>query len=123
MRGLAISVCAALFVFGMVALGSGVSAAPSQLSMRPSLQSPAAAHAITVGKKKKKHKKHKVADTANFNSCSVVTQAEAASALGQSVAPGVLGNATVEGVSPASSTGPRHSPRTPRTWPRPTASG
>ena len=37
------------------------------------------------------------ATTANFNSCSVVTQAEAASALGQSVTPGVLGNATVEG--------------------------
>ena len=37
------------------------------------------------------------ASTANFNSCSVVTQAEAASALGQSVTPGVLGNATVEG--------------------------
>lgn len=33
----------------------------------------------------------------NFNSCSVVTQAEAASALGQSVTPGVLGTATVEG--------------------------
>jgi hypothetical protein len=38
-----------------------------------------------------------VATTANFNSCSVVTQAEAASAIGQSVTPGVLGNATVEG--------------------------
>jgi hypothetical protein len=37
------------------------------------------------------------ATTANFNSCSVVTQTEAASALGQSVTPGVLGNATVEG--------------------------
>lgn len=37
------------------------------------------------------------AATANFNSCSVVTQAEAASAIGQSVTPGVLGNATVEG--------------------------
>jgi hypothetical protein len=35
--------------------------------------------------------------TANFNSCSVVAQAEAASAIGQSVTPGVLGNATVEG--------------------------
>jgi hypothetical protein len=32
-----------------------------------------------------------------FNSCSVVTQAEAASALGASVTAGVLGNATVEG--------------------------
>jgi hypothetical protein len=37
------------------------------------------------------------ATTANFNSCSVVTQAEAASAIGQSVTPGVLGKATVEG--------------------------
>jgi hypothetical protein len=37
------------------------------------------------------------AATANVDSCSVVTQAEAASALGQSVTPGVLGNATVEG--------------------------
>ena len=33
----------------------------------------------------------------NFDSCSVVTRAEAASALGQAVTPGVLGNATVEG--------------------------
>ncbi|MGP8005873.1 MAG: hypothetical protein ACLP2J_02405 [Acidimicrobiales bacterium] len=37
------------------------------------------------------------ATTANFDSCSVVTQAEAAAALGQSVTAGVLGNATVEG--------------------------
>ncbi len=37
------------------------------------------------------------ASTANFNSCSEVTQAEAASAIGTSVTPGVLGNATVEG--------------------------
>jgi hypothetical protein len=35
--------------------------------------------------------------TANFNSCSVVTQAEAASVLGSSVTVGILGNATVEG--------------------------
>jgi len=33
----------------------------------------------------------------NFNSCSVVTQAEAASAIGEAVTPGVLGTATVEG--------------------------
>jgi hypothetical protein len=38
-----------------------------------------------------------VASTANFNSCLVVTQAEAASAIGQSVSAGILGNATVEG--------------------------
>jgi hypothetical protein len=64
------------------------------------------------GKHHKKHKKHKKAkaspsakttttttagSTANFNSCSVVTQAEAASALGSSATAGVLGNATVEG--------------------------
>lgn len=33
----------------------------------------------------------------NFDSCSVVSEADAASALGQSVSPGVLGKATVEG--------------------------
>jgi hypothetical protein len=33
----------------------------------------------------------------DFDSCSVVTQAEAAAALGQKVTAGVLGNATVEG--------------------------
>jgi hypothetical protein len=33
----------------------------------------------------------------NFDSCSVVTQADASSALSESVTPGVLGNATVEG--------------------------
>ena len=37
------------------------------------------------------------AATANFNSCSVVTRAEAASAIGESVTSGVLGSATVEG--------------------------
>ncbi len=35
--------------------------------------------------------------TGNFDSCSVVTQAQAAGAIGTSVTPGVLGNATVEG--------------------------
>jgi hypothetical protein len=38
-----------------------------------------------------------LAATGNFDSCSVVTQAEAASALGQAVTAGVLGKATVEG--------------------------
>jgi hypothetical protein len=33
----------------------------------------------------------------NFNSCSVVTRAEAAKAIGQAVTPGILGHATVEG--------------------------
>jgi hypothetical protein len=47
--------------------------------------------------KDKAKPKPKLTGTANFNSCSVVTQAEAASAIGTSVTPGVLGNATVEG--------------------------
>jgi hypothetical protein len=60
-------------------------------------------HHAKTKHKKTKHKKAKTsttttsASTANFNSCSVVTQAEAASAIGSSVTPGVLGNATVEG--------------------------
>jgi hypothetical protein len=37
------------------------------------------------------------APSANVNSCSAVTQADAANALGQAVTPGVLGRATVEG--------------------------
>ncbi len=37
------------------------------------------------------------AASGNFNSCSVVTQAEAASAIGAAVSAGVPGNATVEG--------------------------
>jgi len=37
------------------------------------------------------------AATGNVDSCSVVTQAEAASAMGTAVTPGVLGSATVEG--------------------------
>ena len=93
---------AALFVLGTIAVGSGVSARTIQAPTRSSVQAPSAAHVIVVSHKKKKrrskrHKKAKVANTANFNSCSVVTQAEAASAIGESVTPGVIGNATVEG--------------------------
>src|ERR1039458_6145267 len=55
--------------------------------------------AATKHKAKPKPKKKKTAAkvTGNFKSCSVVTQAEAASAIGTSVTAGVLGNATVEG--------------------------
>ena len=94
MKRLVTGALAALFVFGTIAVGSGVSARTIQVPMRSSVQASSAAHAITVGHKKKKHKK---ANTANFNSCSVVTQAEAASAIGESLTPGVIGNATVEG--------------------------
>ncbi len=56
------------------------------------------------------------ATTANFNSCSVVTQAQAASALGTTVTPGVLGSATVEGGLACVFYGPSApSPTTPNT--------
>lgn len=97
MRRLLTAALAVLFLFGTIAIASGVSARTIQVPMRTSLHSSSPAHAITVGHKKKKKKKHKKASTANFDSCSVVTQAEAASAIGASVTAGVLGNATVEG--------------------------
>ncbi|MGA8206870.1 MAG: hypothetical protein WB867_02400 [Candidatus Dormiibacterota bacterium] len=88
---------AVLFLVGTAAIGSGASAGTIQLPARPSVHS-FSAHAVTVGhKKKKKKKKKKKSSSANFDSCSVVTQAEAASAIGATVTPGVLGNATVEG--------------------------
>ncbi len=95
MRRLLAAVSAGLLLLGTVAIGSGVSAKTVHLATRSSVHSAAPAHVITVGHKKKK-KKHKKG-TANFDSCSVVTQAEAASAIGASVTAGVLGNATVEG--------------------------
>jgi hypothetical protein len=55
----------------------------------------------------------------NFDSCSVVTQADASSALGQSVSPGALGNATVEGGKACVFYGPSapspHDPNVPQT--------
>jgi hypothetical protein len=47
--------------------------------------------------KAKPKPKRPVATVRNFNSCSVVNQAEATRAIGASVTAGVLGNATVEG--------------------------
>ena len=74
---LVLAVAAAIEVAGC---GSSSSKSPSATSTSPSTAPP-----TTVTAK------------ANFNSCSVVTQAEAASVLGQPVTPGVQGNATVEG--------------------------
>ena len=55
----------------------------------------------------------------NFDSCSVVTQADASSALGQAVSPGALGNATVEGGKACVFYGPSapspHDPNVPQT--------
>ena len=56
-----------------------------------------AAAAKHKAKSKAKTKKPVAKTSANFNSCSVVTQAEAAAAIGTSVTAGVLGTATVEG--------------------------
>jgi len=96
-RRLLAALFAGLLLLGIVAVGSGVTAKTVPLATGSSVHPPTAAQAITVGhKKKKKPKKHKKS-TANFDSCSVVTQAEAASAIGASVTAGVLGNATVEG--------------------------
>ena len=61
--------------------------------------------------------------TANFDSCSVVTQPEAAAALGTSVTPGVLGNATVEGGLACVFYGPSTTSPTNPTWPSPTPCG
>jgi hypothetical protein len=103
MRLLAV-LLAALFAVGAFSVGSTVSARTIQVPVRTSTEASHAVQAIAVShkkkkhhKKKKQHKKAKVANTANFNSCKVVTQAEAASAIGESVTPGVIGNATVEG--------------------------
>jgi hypothetical protein len=82
--GTAVAACAAIV---LAACGSSsatsTSAAPATSAPAPNpATTPTAATAAATG---------------TFNSCSVVTQAEAASALGQAVTPGVLGHATVEG--------------------------
>ena len=99
-------ILAALFAMSAFSFGATVSARSIQGAVQTSRPAVHAVQAVMVShkkkhKKKKKKKKHKkkskVANTANFDSCKVVTQAEAASAIGQSVTPGVIGNATVEG--------------------------
>ncbi len=64
---------------------SSASSAPPSASSAPSTSAAAAPSPLAP------------AAAGNFDSCSVVTQAEAASALGQAVTAGVLGKATVEG--------------------------
>jgi len=79
--GTAVAACAAIL---LAACGSS-SATSTSAAPATSAPAPNPATATTA------------AATGNFNSCSVVTQAEAASAIGQAVTPGVLGHATVEG--------------------------
>jgi hypothetical protein len=68
---------------------SAVTSTTTAVSSTTTASSPTAASSVstTTG----------AVSTANFNSCSVVTQAEASSAIGGPVTKGVLGNATVEG--------------------------
>jgi hypothetical protein len=65
---------------------SSTSASTAPSTSAPSTSAPATSAPATSA-----------AATGNFDSCSVVTQAEAASAIGQAVTAGVLGHATVEG--------------------------
>src|SRR5580658_1148475 len=76
--------CAAIL---LAACASSSSSVPSPSSSAPTT-GPTAAPAPPVPA---------AAAAGNFDTCSVVTSAEAASALGQAVTPGVLGKATIEG--------------------------
>lgn len=80
--------CAALW---LAACASSSLSAPASPSSAPAASAPAATAAATSSSPPSP------AASGNFDSCSVVTSAEAASALGQAVTTGVLGNATVEG--------------------------
>ncbi len=80
-----------------VAAGIGLPATLAEAATTAARPAAAPAKACKPKKGKKCSTKSTATSTANFNSCSVVTQPEAASALGASVSPGVLGNATVEG--------------------------
>jgi hypothetical protein len=83
--GVAIAVGTVILLGGCSSSPATPTAATSPASApspAPVASTPAAPSAVAGGK---------------FNSCSVVTQAEAASALGQPVSAGVLGHATVEG--------------------------
>jgi hypothetical protein len=89
-RQVAISVMAcgaAVLLAACSSPSSSPPAAPASSSSAPA-SSPAASVSPSASA---------VAAGGKFDSCSVVTQAEAASALGESVTPGVLGKATVEG--------------------------
>jgi hypothetical protein len=64
LRGTSLRLVAAMFVAGALFLSSGVSARTFQMPVRVSLQAQHPTNAVTVGHKKKKHKKHKNVITA-----------------------------------------------------------
>jgi hypothetical protein len=77
-----------------IATLTAVSALSVSVLVTAATTAPAAAAKHKAKSKPKAKPKHVAA---NFNSCSVVTQSAAASAIGTSVSSGVLGNATIEG--------------------------
>jgi hypothetical protein len=85
-RGVVGVLAAVLVVTLLAACGASSSTSPTSSSAASSTNATPASTATATA-----------ATTNNFNSCSMVTQAEASSAIGQSVTPGILGNATVEG--------------------------
>ena len=93
MRRLQVLFSLTVTIGGMAIGGCGATATPlsssAPLSPGASASSAAASASATATTT--------TATSGDFNSCSVVTQAEAASAIGESVTPGVLGSATVEG--------------------------
>jgi hypothetical protein len=88
----ALAGCAAIVLAACASSSSSASSGATAASTAPpsSSSAPAASAAAAPSPSAP-------AASGNFDSCSVVTQAEAASALGQAVTAGALGNATVEG--------------------------
>jgi len=94
---LRLSVIAMVGAVGPALLMAACSSSSPASSSTTSTSTAAAQTTVTAGSSTTVSTTTTTAATANFNSCSVVTQPEAASAIGASVTTGVLGNATVEG--------------------------
>jgi len=90
-QSVAISVMVSCAALSIAACASSSSPAPPPSSSAPATSAPGTSVAAASPSPPSP------AAAGNFDSCSVVTSAEAASALGQAVTAGVLGNATVEG--------------------------
>jgi hypothetical protein len=103
-RSVAISVMASCAALSLAACASSSSPAPASSPSAPAASAPAssapvasAPAASAAAAAATSSSAPSLAAAGNFDSCSVVTSTEAASALGQAVTAGVLGNATVEG--------------------------
>jgi hypothetical protein len=90
----ALASCAALMLAACASSSSPASSAPA--SSAPASSAPASASSAPPAIATAASSPSALA-AGSFDSCSVVTQAEAATALGQAVTAGVLGHATVEG--------------------------